>query len=110
MSGRPEHGQNDLTTALHSKFDPSPPPEGAFTATVIEGPPGNIGRSVVIDATKTQRVLIGHGAGCELALDDRAVSSRHLALEMVGRRLRVTDLGSKNGTFVDGVAVVDGFL
>ncbi|HEY2903028.1 MAG TPA: sigma 54-interacting transcriptional regulator [Polyangia bacterium] len=110
MSSGPERGGADLTTALHSKFDPSPPPEGSFTATVIEGPPGSVGRAVTIDGSKMARVMIGHGSACEVALDDRAVSSRHAALEMVGRRLRITDLGSKNGTFVDSVAVVDAFL
>jgi DNA-binding NtrC family response regulator len=109
MSGGQQSG-NDLTTALHSKFDPSPPPEGSFTATVIESPGGNVGRSVTIDGSKVARVLIGHQPGCDVPLDDRAVSTRHAALEMVGRRLRITDLGSKNGTFVDGVAIVDAYL
>jgi two-component system, NtrC family, response regulator HydG len=105
----PAHDGN-LTTALHSKFDPSPPPEGSFIGTVIEGPTAAVGRSVTIDGSKVSRMVIGHGAGCDLALDDRAISNRHAALEMVGRRLRITDLGSKNGTSVDGVTVVDAYL
>src|SRR5258708_38911563 len=109
MSEGPAH-EGNLTTALHSKFDPSPPPEGSFTATVIEGPAGTVGRSVTIDASKTARVVIGHGAGCDLIVEDRAISNRHVALEMMGRRLRINDLGSKNGTFVDGVAVVRALL
>src|SRR5438105_14491263 len=110
MSEGPAHESNNLTTALHSKFDPSPPPEGSFTATAIEGPPGVVGRSVTIDGSKASRMVIGHGVGCDLAIEDRAISNRHAALEMVGRRLRISDLGSKNGTFVDGVAVVDACL
>jgi transcriptional regulator with GAF, ATPase, and Fis domain len=38
------------------------------------------------------------------------VSRRHVALEPSGRRLRVTDVGSTNGTFVDGVAIVEVFV
>jgi two-component system response regulator HydG len=109
MTGSSRDG-NELTTILHSKFDPSPPPEGSFSATVIEGPGADVGRVFTVDGSQASRVLVGHGTGCDIRLDDRAVSSRHAALDPVGRRLRVTDLGSKNGTFVDGVAVLDGFL
>src|SRR6185436_12302858 len=35
---------------------------------------------------------------------------RHAAFELAGARLRVTDLGSTNGTWVQGLAVLDGFL
>jgi two-component system response regulator HydG len=101
---------NELTTIVHSKFDPSPPPEGSFSATIIETPGGDVGRVFTIDGSQASRVLVGHGAGCQIRLDDRAVSSRHAALDPVGRRLRITDLGSKNGTYVDGVALIDGFL
>ena len=48
--------------------------------------------------------------GLQIRLADRQVSRRHAALELHQRRLRVTDLGSTNGTFVDGVVVVDGYL
>ena len=109
MTGSSRDG-NELTTILHSKFDPSPPPEGSFTATVIEGPGADVGRVFTVDGSQASRVLVGHGTGCDIRLDDRAVASRHAALDPLGRRLRVTDLGSKNGTFVDGVAVLDGFL
>src|SRR5262249_29074691 len=46
---------------------------------------------------------------CNLRLSDPTVSRRHAGLEMVGQRLRITDFGSKNGTFLDGVAIVEGF-
>jgi transcriptional regulator with GAF, ATPase, and Fis domain len=43
-------------------------------------------------------------------LGDPTVSRRHAALERAGRRYRITDLGSTNGTFVDGVGVVEAYL
>ncbi|MEA2750644.1 MAG: two-component system, NtrC family, response regulator HydG, partial [Myxococcales bacterium] len=53
---------------------------------------------------------IGQSATCELRLSDRLVSRRHAALELDGTRLRVTDLGSTNGTRVNGLAVGSALL
>ncbi len=86
----------------------SPPPEGVFTFVVAEGP--DQGRQWQIDASQPGRVLLGHSESCEIRLIDRQVSRRHAALELVGARLRITDLGSKNGTFVEQVAITDAFL
>jgi transcriptional regulator with GAF, ATPase, and Fis domain len=47
---------------------------------------------------------------CDIRVADPTVSRRHAALEPAGRRLRVTDLGSANGTFIDGVAIAEAFL
>ena len=76
--------------------------------TVIEGP--DAGKSLVLDPACPSRTLVGTGPACELPLSDNTVSRRHVAFEPVGKRYRITDLGSKNGTFVDGVAVVDAFV
>lgn len=46
--------------------------------------------------------LIGRGDGCGLPLDDSRVSRRHARLAPVAGGWRVEDLGSKNGTLVDG--------
>jgi transcriptional regulator of acetoin/glycerol metabolism len=40
-------------------------------------------------------------------LDDERVSRRHTGVELRGDAVRVTDLGSRNGTYVDGVVVKD---
>ena len=42
------------------------------------------------------------GGGGELAIPDREVSSRHARLTRIGAGWAVEDLGSKNGTFVNG--------
>ena len=80
----------------------------SFTVSVSEGP--DKGRSLVIDATSPPRMLIGQSSVCDLKLSDKQVSRRHAALELTGNRLRVTDLGSTNGTTVNSVGVVDAFL
>lgn len=58
-------------------------------------------------ALEQDAVVIGRAGTCDLPLDDpdRVVSKQHAELRVVGDRLRVVDLGSKNHTFVDGVRV-----
>jgi transcriptional regulator with AAA-type ATPase domain len=50
-------------------------------------------------------VQIGRAADSDLVLHDLAVSERHARLEPADGSVLVRDLGSRNGTFVDGVAV-----
>ncbi|APR78230.1 Response regulator of zinc sigma-54-dependent two-component system [Minicystis rosea] len=83
-------------------------PDGTFTVTVIEGP--GAGALVELDGSSPSRLLVGTSPACDLQLVDREVSRRHLALEPRGDRLRITDLGSTNGTEVDGVTVLDAWL
>jgi len=45
------------------------------------------------------------GRSCELAIADREISSKHARVTRVGPRWAIEDLGSKNGTFVNGVRV-----
>lgn len=98
------HDDSSTVTAA----PPEDSPSAAYTFSVIEGP--DAGAALSIDASRPQRVLVGTSAACDLRLSDRQVSRRHAALEMVGRRIRLTDLDSMNGTFVDGVAVLAAFL
>lgn len=52
-------------------------------------------------AAKTY-IVVGRSRDCDLHLDDPTVSGRHARLEWRGRNILVQDLGSANGTFVDG--------
>ena len=47
------------------------------------------------------RITIGR-AGTDILLDDPECSRNHAVLEIRGARVTVSDLGSTNGTFVDG--------
>jgi transcriptional regulator with AAA-type ATPase domain len=49
-----------------------------------------------------QAVVIGRGAGCDIVLDDPSVSKRHCRVEPAAGRIRIVDLKSRNGLFVDG--------
>lgn len=67
------------------------------------------GKSIVVSPRSAGRVLVGTSESCALRLTDRRVSRRHLALDAKDGRLRLTDLGSKNGTTVNGLGISDVF-
>ncbi len=46
--------------------------------------------------------LVGRDPLCQVVVDDSRVSREHLALEWTGGQWWIRDLGSSNGTFVDG--------
>jgi len=48
---------------------------------------------------------IGRDPGCDIIIPDRQVSRRHAALRRVDGGFEVEDLGSKNGTHVNGTPV-----
>lgn len=66
-------------------------------AVVIEG------TSVGIEAPLADAPLtIGRGQDCDLRIEDEYVSTRHAVLRRENGSWYVEDLGSTNGTFVDG--------
>jgi len=54
-----------------------------------------------------ERLRIGRGSDCELVLDHPSVSRAHAELYHDGEGWRLRDLGSKNGSYADGIAVQD---
>lgn len=98
---------DEVTALLQQRFDPSPLPE-PFRLSIVEGP--DAGGVVGLDGSQPSRVLVGTAQACTVKLSDRTVSRRHVALDVVGKRVRVTDLGSTNGTKVNGIAVTEAFL
>src|SRR5262245_57339973 len=97
-------GFPEAPTVTRAKLS-EPAADGAsvYTLLVIEG--ADRDRSFQVDSSLPSRALVGKSPACDVRLTDAEVSRRHAALELVGRRLRITDLGSTNGTFVDGVAI-----
>lgn len=60
------------------------------------------GRSHQVDSPVT---VIGRGSEADVIVDDAGVSRRHAEVHLEGSHARVLDLGSTNGTFVDGERV-----
>src|SRR5262249_23640713 len=79
-----------------------------FALTVVDG--ADKGASLRLEASMPSRGLVGKSPACALRLTDPHVSRRHLALDPTHQGLHVTDLGSTNGTYVNGLRVVEAFL
>ena len=79
-----------------------------FSLRVTTGP--DAGATFEIPPSHPSRVLVGQSPSADFSLHDREVSRRHLGLDVADGRLRVADLGSKNGTRVNGVSVVEALL
>jgi len=56
------------------------------------------------------RLLIGRGSDCGLILDEPEMSRHHAAIENAGDGIYLRDLGSADGTFVNGVLVRNAVL
>jgi len=108
-----ERVDRDVSDLEHDPTDArpqyqEPAPGGTFMLQVVEG--ADRGMSFELTGDPPGRVLLGQSPACRVRLADREVSRRHAALELEPTRLRITDLGSTNGTYVDGVSVVEAYL
>lgn len=72
---------------------------------VLDGP--RLGTRSVLGETPVE---IGRGSSCHLILDADSVSRRHARVEWLGKEHRIIDLGSTNGTFVNGDPVKERVL
>lgn len=56
---------------------------------------------------RTGKLTIGRSACCSIILRTNSVSRAHCSVERVGSQVSLKDLGSSNGTFVNGERVVE---
>ena len=96
---------DDLSTIISPLRQLPPETLASFVVQVVEGPDN--GASLTVDGSTPSRALVGKSAICQLCLKDPKVSRRHLAVDVVGDALRLVDLGSTNGTFVNGLRIVE---
>jgi DNA-binding NtrC family response regulator len=75
-----------------------------FTLSVVEGPAS--GESWTSSGRSS---AIGSHPSCDLVIDDPTVSRFHCEVVVGDRGCRVRDTGSRNGTVLDGVNVLEGF-
>jgi two-component system, NtrC family, response regulator HydG len=93
----------DPSTIAHASARSSK--AACFEIRVTAGP--DTGLTQAVTARSPGRVLIGTSEACHLRLTDRRASRRHLALETTADGLRITDLGSTNGTRIGGLRIVE---
>lgn len=74
---------------------------GRFTLSVIQGPREL--RGVTLDVTSP--IVIGRSPGADIVIADDFVSGRHARVSPSGTEAVLEDLGSTNGTLLNGVAV-----
>src|SRR5215831_12454706 len=76
-------------------------PPVAAKLVVVAGP--DEGLEHALDAA----VEIGTDPACTMVLNDPKVSRRHLVVRTRGPRIRLKDLGSRNGTFLGGARIME---
>jgi pSer/pThr/pTyr-binding forkhead associated (FHA) protein len=108
-----------IRTKVPASIMPTPPPPASSDETnptrqrlappkvVLRGVSGSyFGKIVPVRG----RLTIGRGNDCDLVLDEPEMSRRHAVIENSGDGIYLRDLGSANGTFVNGVQVRDAVL
>ncbi len=74
-----------------------------WTIAVEEGP--NELRGVQMPVTGP--VVVGRAPGADIVIATGFVSGRHARFQLMGQNLFVEDLGSRNGTMVNGAPITD---
>ena len=90
----------DRETAEHAS--PSAFDAGALCGSVL------VARPFIVEFSLAGSVVLGRDADCDLALGDASVSRKHATLEMRADHATLADLGSRNGTFVNGERLGNG--
>jgi two-component system, NtrC family, response regulator GlrR len=98
MSDKPEVTQSVLTEA---EGRPVRIQVREWTVEVSAGP--DKGKKIT---TQDSLVRVGSDAASDLVLTDPTVSRRHLEIERTSKGLLLRDLGSRNGTYLDGRQVI----
>jgi pSer/pThr/pTyr-binding forkhead associated (FHA) protein len=76
-------------------------------ALVVRSGGGRAGETFTLDGDRT---TVGRSPDCEIFLDDVTVSRKHAVIERKGNELRIEDLGSLNGTFLNRKRIDNGPL
>jgi hypothetical protein len=58
-------------------------------------------------ALRAPRIVIGRSQHCRVVLDDRRVSHQHAAIQVTPHDVMLEDLGSVNGTWLNGVRLTE---
>ncbi len=76
-------------------------------ALVVRSGGGRTGETFLLG---TEETTIGRSPDCDIFLDDVTVSRRHAVIKRQGNQLKIEDLGSLNGTFLNRRRIESGEL
>jgi ABC transport system ATP-binding/permease protein len=93
-----------LTFRLTAEKSASPPERPVGMDTVMERPTSTSGyvRLRPVTPSGAERQVIGRGKEADIRLDAPVISRRHAVLQAGAPEWSITDLGSKNGTVLNG--------
>src|SRR5258708_32911454 len=91
----------------HPGVRPRPRPPCVVTYQDIARPIPNVklvakSGTLSVEIPPGRTLIVGRTEDCDLPLADPTVSRRHAELDLTDSGLRLRDVGSTNGTFVDG--------
>ena len=92
----------DQATSIHQTVDPLQVLEGDFEPRLVVDHAQGHESGVAYDLMDP--VVLGRGS-VELKLEDAFASSRHAKITRQGRSVMIEDLGSTNGTYLNGEAL-----
>jgi hypothetical protein len=93
--------------ALPDAMRHAPGEFGGDVRVVVRGVGGrHHGRSFTLDVPR----LVGRSDEADIRIEDPAFAERHARIEMIGNRIALRDLGSGDGSVVNGEAVRDALL
>lgn len=82
---------------------PSSLPRTSYSLRILQGP--DVGHVIALDPSSPPHTTLGQASSCTIQLRDPHVSRKHIALTATPQHLLLVDLGSRNGTRVNGVLV-----
>lgn len=100
-----ELGVSASTAAEAEVFGVEELPSGSALLVVKRGP--NAGSRFLLDLPVTS---VGRNPDCHISLDDVTVSRRHAEFRRQSPEVQIVDLGSLNGTYVNGQPVQSALL
>jgi DNA-binding NtrC family response regulator len=100
--------KEDLVTVADGPLGEDGGSAPLYIVRASQGP--GAGPSLMLDWSSRPSYLVGKSPLCDFRLGDPRVSRRHLSIAPQGPLLRVTDLGSSNGTRIGGLRVVEALL
>jgi DNA-binding NtrC family response regulator len=103
MSMKPPQTPGTGPTVRRAAVVHSDETDATYLLSVVEGP--DAGSSFTLDASSPTRALLGSSPVCTVRLTDPEISRRHAALAITATHVQLIDLGSTNGTTVNGVVV-----